>query len=77
MSDLYEQIWRGDILRWRDDTLAMWKTQYRFWERAKAQGAPQALLDALSSVSENYRQAYERLNELAPCFPEETRTALR
>ena len=42
----------------------MWKTQYRFWERAKPRELPQALLDALSSVSENYRQAYERLNEL-------------
>ena len=69
-SNLMEQIWKSDIIRQAEDTLALWQTQYRFWERAKAQGAPKELLDALINTCEMYRGIHEQLKALSVCFPE-------
>lgn len=68
--DIMNQIWKSDITRHAEDTLSLWKTQYRFWERAKAQGAPKELLAELYNICEFYRGAHERLCSISECFPE-------
>lgn len=68
-TDLEEQIWQDEIDRFAEDSLAMWKTQYRYWQRAKSQGAPEALLNQLAEVSELFRQAHLKLSELKEYFP--------
>lgn len=76
-DDLNSQIWREDVERWCEDTLSMWRTQYRFWERAKYQGAPAALLTELSAVCENFKTAHDKMKALLAYFPPEERTARR
>jgi hypothetical protein len=68
-TDLEEQIWQDDIERFAEDALAMWKTQYRFWQRAHHQGAPEGLLQRLAEINEHFRQAHLKLLELKSCFP--------
>ena len=68
-TDLDEQIWHDEVDRFAEDTLAMWKTQYRFWQRAQAQGAPAGLLNELSAVNELFRQAHAKLETLKEYFP--------
>lgn len=70
-TDLEEQIWKDEIERFAEDTLAMWKTQYRYWQRAQAQGAPEGLLNELAEVNEHFRQAQLKLNQLSKYFPEQ------
>ena len=68
-TDLEEQIWQDEIDRFAEDTLAMWKTQYRYWQRAQAQGAPEGLLQRLAEINEHFRQAHLKLSELKEYFP--------
>lgn len=68
-TDLEEQIWKEDIDRFAEDTLAMWKTQYRLWLRAKEQGAPVSLVTELGEISELFREANSRLASMAVFFP--------
>lgn len=76
-DDLNTQIWKEDIDRWTEDTLSMWKTQYRLWERAKYQGAPSALLGELSAICQLYKDAHDKMKALSVYFPPEERTARR
>lgn len=69
-TDLDEQIWKDEIERFAEDTLAMWKTQYRFWHRASVQGAPPELLNELAAINELFREAQARLTQVSVCFPE-------
>jgi hypothetical protein len=68
-EDLYEQIWEEDIQRFAEDTLALWKTQYRLWQRAKTQGAPPALLEELHAISELFKETHTRLMGITVFFP--------
>lgn len=69
-TDLEEQIWKDDIERMAEDTLALWRTQFRFLERAQSQGAPVGLLNELAVINNLFKEANARLTSLAPCFPE-------
>ncbi len=69
-TDLDEQIWKDEMERFAEDTLAMWKTQYRYWYRASTQGAPAELLNEMASINELFKEAHERLVKVSVCFPE-------
>lgn len=71
MSDLDEQIWREDMERWTQDIYSVWKTQYRLWQRAQAQGAPPALVNELSAVCTSLAEAYNKLSTLPRFFPKQ------
>lgn len=66
-----EPIWKEDIERFTEDTLALWRTQYEFWKTLQAQGAPPVLVAEIAQISELFQQAHARLAEVSKYFPAE------
>lgn len=69
--DIRDPIFKEEIERFAEDTLALWKTQYYLFLKAQSQGAPEGLLVELSNISESFRQAYEKIRAITPYFPSE------
>lgn len=72
MTNLNEQIWKEEVDRFAEDTMALWRTQYDFFLRAQSQGAPQPLLQELVEISDHFRTIHGKLAAISPCFPKET-----
>lgn len=66
-----EPVSKQDVERLSEDVLALWKTQYEFWQRTGAQGAPVSLQNEMAQINELLKLAFERLTKVTPYFPEQ------
>lgn len=66
-----EPVSEQDMDRLAEDVLSLWKTQYEFWQRTCAQGAPPALQSKMARISENFKELRDSILELSPYFPRE------
>ena len=50
-----------------------WRNFYNFYDRLKAQGAPQELLAKVAEITNIYKNLTEGISTIQPCFPVEKR----
>lgn len=70
---LREPIYREDLERELEYAKEGWRNAYNFYVRARHQGAPQPLLNALSQASDTCAALYRQYEALLGCFPQEPR----
>jgi len=69
--DVSEPISKEEMERFTEDTLALWRTQYNLFVKIQMQGAPKALVQEMSELSERFREIHGRLEKLCIFFPKE------
>lgn len=68
-SHIEEQIYRDDINEQEEMSLDCWKVTFNFYQRLVHHGAPQWMVDKMTTANNHFSEAHKALKELLPYFP--------